>query len=92
MDSNCIRGGVDCILGKISLLKEWSGIGTGCRESGGVTIPGGVEKTCSCCTSGHGIAGMVALMILAVFSNCNFSMILCFYEDSDLSAVGEFPA
>jgi len=24
------RGGLDCILGKISLLKEWSSIGTGC--------------------------------------------------------------
>ena len=28
--SNCIRGGSDWILGKISLLREWSGIGTGC--------------------------------------------------------------
>ena len=28
--SSCIRGGLDWILGKISLLKEWSGIGTGC--------------------------------------------------------------
>jgi len=28
MASSCIRGGLDWILGKISLLKEWSGIGT----------------------------------------------------------------
>jgi len=28
--SSCIRGGSDWILGKISLLNEWSGIGTGC--------------------------------------------------------------
>ena len=30
MASSCIRGGLGWILGKISLLKEWSGIGTGC--------------------------------------------------------------
>ena len=30
MASSCIRGGLDWILGKISLLQEWSGIGTGC--------------------------------------------------------------
>jgi len=30
MASNCIRGGLDQILGKISLLEEWSGIGAGC--------------------------------------------------------------
>jgi len=30
MASSCIREGLDRILGKISLLKEWSGIGTDC--------------------------------------------------------------
>ena len=30
MASSWIRGGSDCILGKVSLLKEWSRIGTGC--------------------------------------------------------------
>jgi len=30
MASSCIRGGLDWMLGKISLMKEWSGIGTGC--------------------------------------------------------------
>jgi len=28
--SSCVRGDLDWILGKISLLKEWSDIGTGC--------------------------------------------------------------
>jgi len=55
MASGCISGGLDWILGKISLLKEWSSIGTG------VTIPGGVQKTCRYDTSGHGLAGMVVL-------------------------------
>jgi len=30
MASSCIRGGSDWILGKISSLQEWSGIGPGC--------------------------------------------------------------
>jgi len=30
MASSCTRGGSDWILGKISLLQEWSGIGPGC--------------------------------------------------------------
>jgi len=30
MASSCIRGDLDWILGKNSLLREWSGIGTGC--------------------------------------------------------------
>jgi len=30
MASSCISGGLDWILWKTSLLKEWSGIGTGC--------------------------------------------------------------
>jgi len=28
--SSCVRGGLDSVLGTISLLKEWSGIGIGC--------------------------------------------------------------
>jgi len=31
------------------------------QGSGGVTIPGGIQKTCRCGTSGHGLAGMVVL-------------------------------
>jgi len=30
MASRFVRGGLDQILGKISFLKEWSGIGIGC--------------------------------------------------------------
>jgi len=45
------------------------------QGSGGVTIPGGVQKKCRCGTMGYGLAGMVVLggwldsMILEVFSN-----------------------
>jgi len=59
MASGCIRGGLDWILGKISLLKELEEAAQG---SGGVTIPGGVRKTCRYGTSGHGLAGMVMLV------------------------------
>jgi len=31
------------------------------QGSGGVPIPGGVQKTCRCGTSGHGLAGVVGL-------------------------------
>jgi len=30
MASYCVRGGLDELFGKISLLREWSDIGTGC--------------------------------------------------------------
>ena len=52
------------------------------QGGGRVAIPGGVQKMCSYGTSAHGLSGMVALgwwldlMILAVFSNLNDSMIL----------------
>ena len=52
------------------------------QGSGGVTIPGGVQKRCGYGTSGHGLAGIVVmgwqldLMILEVFSNLNDSVIL----------------
>ena len=55
------------------------------QGSGGVTIPAGVQKTCRCGISGHGLVGIVVLggrldlMILEVFSNLNDSMILFFY-------------
>jgi len=29
MASRCVRGGLDWILGKIFLMKEWSDVGTG---------------------------------------------------------------
>jgi len=31
------------------------------QGSGGVTIPGGVQKPCRCGTLGHGLAGMVVM-------------------------------
>jgi len=31
------------------------------QGSGGVPIPGGVQKTCGCAALGHGLAGMVVL-------------------------------
>ena len=52
------------------------------QRSGGVPIPGGVQKMCRGGISGHGLAGMVVLgwrldlMILELFSNLNDSMIL----------------
>jgi len=59
---------------------EWCSPGLGFGSglvvgSGGVLIPGGVQKLCRCGTWGHGLAGMVVLggwldsMILVVFSN-----------------------
>jgi len=32
MASGCVRGGLEWILGKISLLKEFESIGAGCPE------------------------------------------------------------
>ena len=58
MASSCVRGGLGWILGKISLLKEWSGTGAGCPGQWGVTVPGGVQKPCGCDTSGHGGVGL----------------------------------
>jgi len=47
------------------------------QGSGGVPIPGGIQKMCRCGASGHGLAGMVVLgglldlMFVEVFSNLN---------------------
>jgi len=52
------------------------------QGSGGVPIPGGVQKTRGCGTWGHGLADMGVLggwldsMILKVFSSLNDSVIL----------------
>ena len=54
------------------------------QGSGGVTIPGGVQKACRCGTSGYGLVSMVVLggwldlMILEIFSNLNNPMILLY--------------
>jgi len=48
------QGGLDWILGKIffteRVVRRWNSW---------VTIPGDVQKTCRCGTSGHGLAGTV---------------------------------
>jgi len=52
------------------------------QGSGGVPIPGGVQKPCGCGTWGQGLAGMgvlgwrLELMILEVFSNLHDPMTL----------------
>ena len=43
--SSCIRGGLDWILGKMSLLEEWSGLGPGCPGQGGSPHPWRLSKT-----------------------------------------------
>jgi len=40
------------------VVKHWI---QGAQGSGGVTIPGGVQKTCRYGISGHGLAGMVVM-------------------------------
>ena len=58
MSASCIRGGLDRILGKIYLLKEWSGIGSGCPGKWWSLHP----WRCSMCrygTSGHGGVGLM---------------------------------
>jgi len=66
------------------------------QGSGGVPIPGGVQNTCRCGTSGHGLAGIVLLgwqldfMILEVISNLNDSIILWFYDRSVYVSIWEW--
>jgi len=74
MASGCVRGGSDWILGKISFLSGQA-LDQAAQGSGGVPIPGGVQKLCGCGTLGRGLGGMVGLggwldfMVLEVFSN-----------------------
>jgi len=69
-------------IGKISLLKERSDIGTGCPGKWLSHHAWRCLKTCRCATSGCSLVGVVVLggwldlMILEVFSNLNDSMIL----------------
>ena len=57
----CIRGGLDWILGNISSLKEWSGIGTGRPGRWWGPHSAGVQKVCRCGTSEYGLVGMMVL-------------------------------
>jgi len=50
MASSCAREGSGWMLGNTTSLTGWSGTGGG----GGVTDPGGVERTFGCCVEGHG--------------------------------------
>ena len=58
MASSCTREDSGWTLGNTTSLKEWSGTGMGCHSSGGggVTDPGGVERTFGFCVEGHGLA------------------------------------
>jgi len=60
MVSSFARGGLHWIYGKIYLWKEcsWNRLP---REGDGVTIDGGVQKTCRRDTLGHGSVGVVVL-------------------------------
>jgi len=61
MASSSVRGGLDQILQKISLLQSGQALEQAAQGSGGVTIPGGVQKICRYGSSGHGLARMVVL-------------------------------
>jgi len=50
---------VGCVEDKILTFSQ--ALKQAAQESGGVTIPGGVQKTCRCGTSGYGLAGMMVL-------------------------------
>ena len=57
------------------MLKSGQALEQAAQGGGGVTIPGGVQKTCRCGILGHGLVGMVVLgeqldlIILEIFSN-----------------------
>ena len=67
---------------KFLYCKSGQALDQAAQGSGGVPIPGGVQKPCGCGTWGHGLASMVVLgcrlhlMILEVFSNLSDSIIL----------------
>ena len=84
MASSCIRGGSNWILGKISLLKEWSGIGTGCPVQWWSPHPWRCPKNVQTWHFGtwfsrHG--GWVGLMVGLDDLRCDFQpMILWLFE------------
>jgi len=42
-------------------MRRGQALGQAAQGSGGVPVPGGVQKTCGCGTSGHGLAGVGVL-------------------------------
>ena len=71
------------ILGKI-LRRSGNALAQAAQGGGGVTVPGGVQETWRYGAEGRGLVGMVVMgwqldqMILDVFSNLNYSLILWF--------------
>lgn len=53
MASSCASVGLDRTVGKLSSLKGWLSIRTGCP--GKMTIPGEAEKGCGCGTRGYSL-------------------------------------
>jgi len=43
------------------VVRHWNRLPQG---SGGVAIPGGVQKQCKCDTSGYGLSGMISGMVV----------------------------
>lgn len=58
----CARGGLVWISGRISSLKGWTSIGTGCWGNGRATVPGSVQNPVNVVPKGHGLG--VGLSVL----------------------------
>ena len=85
MASNCTKGGLDWILGRISSHRGCSRTGMGCSRQCGVPILGGIQEMCGHSTKRHHLVMGLSrsgwwldLMILKVFSNINISIITLF--------------
>ena len=61
MASSGVRGGLDWILEKFLHWKSAQALAQAAQGSGGVPIPGGVQKLCGCGTWRHGFAGVGVL-------------------------------
>jgi len=51
------RGGSGWMLGRISSLEGWSGVGRGCAGRWVMNKPSGVQEALRCCTEGCGSVG-----------------------------------
>jgi len=58
---NCTRSGSGCILGKFLLRKSAEALKQTTQGGDGVTIPGGVQETCTCGTEGYSLLGIVVM-------------------------------